>query len=285
MRQFIVFMSFLIMSMNGSAEQTQQVTLKTNLGEATDASKAIYLGNEAVLVEHKHRKILFDPFFHNGFNTYQLVPQAIRQSLFKGEPPYHNIDAVFISHAHGDHFAAIDLHKFLLAFPGTKVIGPTQAIEQIKALSISGEENTNLIAIDLAYQAPPISQSLPGITFDAVRIPHAGWPQRADVSNIVFRVILEDELSVIHMGDADTDDAHFKPLIEHWNSKAIGTAFPPYWFLTSRSGQLVLNTRIKAQQNIGVHVPIETPKDLIQSGAKYFSQPGEVLTLTPPNSK
>lgn len=279
MRQFLVLVSFLTISLACSTENTEAKQTASDEG-----SKAIYLGNEAVLVEHKNRKILFDPFFHNGFNTYQLVPKNIRQSLFKGEAPYHNIDAIFISHAHGDHFAAIDLHKFLITFPGTKVIAPTQAIDQIKALSKTGAVSKNLIAIDLAYQDPPITLSLPGINFDAVRIPHAGWPQRADVSNIVFRVSIEDELSVIHMGDADTDDAHFEPLIEHWDSKASNTAFPPYWFLTSRSGQLVLNTRINAEQNVGVHVPIKVPNDLRQSGAKYFSQPGEVLSLTPLNS-
>ncbi|MFT5609758.1 MAG: hypothetical protein ACI9WC_000424 [Arenicella sp.] len=61
------------------------------------------------------------------------------------------------------------------------------------------------------------------------------------------------------MGDADTDDAHFKPLQKHWDSKTSNTAFPPYWFLTSKSGQLVLNTRINAGQNVGVHVPIKVP--------------------------
>lgn len=279
MRQFIVLVSFLMLPLNSSAEQDGPS--KANLVGAADTSKVIYLGNEALLIEHKKRKILFDPFFHNDYNNYQLVPDSIRQSLFKGEPPYHNIDAIFISHAHGDHFAAIDLRKFLRAFPGTKVIAPTSAIDQIKALAKVNEVSTNLIAIDLAYQDPPLTLSLPGIDVDAVRIPHAGWPQRADVSNIVFRVSLENELSVIHMGDADTDDAHFKPLKEYWDSKPTDTAFPPYWFLTSRSGQRVLNTRIKAQQNVGVHVPIKVPNDLKESGAKYFSLPGEVLSLTP----
>lgn len=274
MRQFLVLVCLLVIPFVCSAEDSE-----AQLTASDEGSRAIYLGNEAILVEHKSRKILFDPFFHNDYNNYQLVPESIRQSLFKGEPPYHNIDAIFISHAHGDHFAAIDLQKFLLAFPGTKVIAPTQAIDQIKALSKTQEVNSSLIAVDLAYQDPPLTLSLPGIDIDAVRIPHAGWPQRAEVSNIVFRVSLEDELTVIHMGDADTDDVHFKPLMKHWNSKTVNAAFPPYWFLTTRSGQLALTTRIKAEQNVGVHVPIKVPTDLNQSGAKYFSQPGEILSF------
>jgi L-ascorbate metabolism protein UlaG (beta-lactamase superfamily) len=145
-----------MMSLNDLAGPTS----KTDLAEAADTSKAIYLGNEAILVEHKNKKKLFDPFFQNGFNTYQLVPLAIRQSLFKGEPPYHNIDAIFISHAHGDHFAATDLVRFLTAFPGTKVIAPSQAIDQIKALSRSKQVSTNLIAIDRFGVSRPTAYAL-----------------------------------------------------------------------------------------------------------------------------
>lgn len=93
MRQFVFFLSFLMMSLSSAVGQTQGARSKTTLPKAADAtdtaaaSKAIYLGNEAVLVEHNNRKILFDPFFQNGFNTYPRGPQTIRQSLFKGEPP------------------------------------------------------------------------------------------------------------------------------------------------------------------------------------------------------
>ncbi|MFT5609760.1 MAG: hypothetical protein ACI9WC_000426 [Arenicella sp.] len=55
MRQFVIFLSCLIMSLNGSADQTQGANSKTDLAEAADTSKAIYLGNEAILVEHKNR--------------------------------------------------------------------------------------------------------------------------------------------------------------------------------------------------------------------------------------
>ena len=77
------------------------------------AASATYLGNEAVMIESGSHKILFDPFFHNDYNTYQLVPEAIRKAIFNGEKPYDAIDIVFISHAHEDHFSAKDMLKFL----------------------------------------------------------------------------------------------------------------------------------------------------------------------------
>ncbi|MFT5574297.1 MAG: L-ascorbate metabolism protein UlaG (beta-lactamase superfamily) [Cryomorphaceae bacterium] len=235
-------------------------------------SSVIYLGNEGLLVQHGDTKVLFDPFFHNAFNTYQLVPDNIRKALFSGEPPYDNISAIFVSHAHGDHFSADDVADFLQKNPNTSVIAPRQAIDK---LDLPKQAKANIVAVDLAYQDAPVYQKIGKLEFDAVRIPHAGWPQRAEVENIIFRVRLEGELTVVHMGDADPDDAHFKPLIEHWEKKSIDAAFPPYWFFVSRSGPMILKDRVKAKINIGIHVPIKVPFDLFQSGEQYFTEPGK----------
>lgn len=281
MRNLCIFITSLLLTASCMAGQSNVVKTKYSLQDA----QAIYLGNEAILVEHKNRKVLFDPFFDQGFNTYQMVPDTIRDALFSGRPPYHNIDAIFISHAHADHFAATDLLKFLLAFPGTKVIAPTQAIDKIKALSNLASVRSGLHAIDLAYRDPPITMSLDGIDVDAVRIPHAGWPQRANVSNLVFRVSLAKELTVVHMGDADPNDEHFGPLMEHWNSSKPDVAFPPYWFLGSDSGQLILTQRVQADRNIGIHVPLKVPVGLVESGAMYLSQPGKVIQFSQQTNK
>ena len=243
-------------------------------------AEVTYLGNEGLLVVGGISKVLFDPFFHSGYNNYQLVPEEIRSALFSGEPPYDGIDAIFISHAHGDHFAADDLLQYLKQFPDSKLVASDQAIAQIVRLAGSDSVLSRMISISLAYQDPPVSQKLGNINFDVVRIPHAGWPQRADVSNLVFRVTLQDKTTVVHMGDADPDDAHFKPLMQHWQRTRSDAAFPPYWFFFARSGQLILSNRIAAPINVGVHVPIKVPQQLKVTGQQYFSRPGEKLTLS-----
>ena len=241
----------------------------SNYGTAT------YLGNEAVMIEHGDMKILFDPFFHNTFNIYQAVPEEIRVAIFSNQAPYNEIDAIFISHAHADHFSSGDLAKFLRAYPNTQLIAPKQAIEALIDLEDAEDLTAQMHAVELEYKDQPIEMNLGSIKFDAVRIPHAGWPQRAGISNLVFRVTLNDAVTVVHMGDADPNDDHFNPLIAHWDKQHTNAAFPPYWFMTSESGQLILKNRINADKNIGVHVPVAVPQDLIAIGERYFSKPGE----------
>lgn len=261
------------MGKNQQLEETAQPqSIQTKTSKSTKG-KVTYLGNEALMVEHEGLKVLFDPFFHNTFNTYQAVPEPIRVALFNGVAPYNDIDAIFISHAHADHFSSGDITLFLKQHKESILIAPQQAID---SLGLHDETiSARLHAIELAYKDEPITQTLNGIRFDVVRIPHAGWPQRAEISNLVFRVSLSDEVTVVHMGDADPNDEHFQPLMEHWKQQKTDTAFPPYWFFMSESGKFILSNRIQANENVGVHVPVITPTELIQSGELYFSEPGE----------
>ncbi len=60
-----------------------------------------YVANEAALITNGDKKILFDPFFHKIFGIYQLLPEDTQQAIFSGTPPFDNLTAIVISHAHG----------------------------------------------------------------------------------------------------------------------------------------------------------------------------------------
>lgn len=51
-------------------------------------SDLTYVANEAVLITKGNQKVLFDPFFHQVFGTYQLVPENTKQAIFSGSPPF-----------------------------------------------------------------------------------------------------------------------------------------------------------------------------------------------------
>jgi L-ascorbate metabolism protein UlaG (beta-lactamase superfamily) len=241
-------------------------------------SSATYLANEGLMVEAGEHKVLFDPFFHNNYGTYQLVPNAILAAIMSNTAPYNNIDAIFVSHSHGDHFAADDMLKYLQKYSSVKLIAPAQALEKMAQLSGFDTIQNQLTSIELEYGDQPVSMVVDGIQIEAVRIPHAGWPGRADISNIVFRVSLPDAESnstFVHMGDADPQDEHYRPYSDFWQLEKPDIAFPPYWFFLTLQGNYILDTDINATKNIGVHVPLKIPPSLKSSGKTYFSIPGE----------
>lgn len=258
------------------AHQTHENTHQVNEDKQGSAH---YLGNEALLVIHGGHKVLFDPFFHNDFGFYQKVPEHLREKMFKGIAPFNDIDVIVISHAHEDHFSAEDIVTYLNQFPQVTLVGPSQAIAQIQAHTDNASVTNRLLGVSMSFGDAPWQKTVKGIQFDAVRIPHAGWPRRADVENMVFRLAFDDTNSVIHMGDADPLTSHYVPYNALWDASKTKLGFPPYWFLTSAEGRYILNDIMHIEETVGVHVPLNIPALLEQSGKAFFNQPGSIKTF------
>ncbi len=252
------------------------------------SSTAQYIANEAILMSHGETKVLFDPLPLSGFGVYPETPQADIEKMMKGEGEYRGVDAVFISHAHRDHFSATAMISYLQAQSDVHLVAPQQALEMMQADPNWDEallSRMTLLDMEAGDEAETVT--LGDITASAVRIPHAGWPApaRAAVQNMVYRVTLGDGATVMHMGDADPRRQHFISHKEHWAAKRTDTAFPPYWFLTSMQGRNILEDDMNVANSIGVHVPLKTPADLKESGQDYFSKPGETREIGVVNDK
>ena len=172
------------------------------------------------------------------------MPEDTKQAIFSAAPPFDNLTAIVISHAHGDHFAADDVLKYLLQHPTTQLIAPEQAVTELMALSGAKQILPQVTSVKLAFNQQPKTLDVAGLVIDAVRIPHAGWPSRAEVENLVFRVTLKNQdtsVTVMHMGDADPDDDHYLQYKDHWQKRVSDTALPPYWFYFSAEGRDILD--------------------------------------------
>lgn len=246
---------------------------------ASGHGKAHYLGNSAVVVQNSGIKIMFDPFFHNDFGIYQQVPAPLREKVMAGEAPYDGIDAIFISHAHEDHFNVHDVLSYLQRHPDTLLFGPLQAVSAIEALSLSQEIQNRLHSVNLDFGEAPVRFNKGQLDVEVVRIPHAGWPARKEVHNLVFRVSLAQQHTAMHMGDADPDDDHYLPYRAYWEAKKTDINFPPYWFFSSAEGRDILHEILNANKHIGVHVPVNAPRFLTNGNYQYFHQPEETRTI------
>jgi len=243
-------------------------------------AEAMYLGNTGLMVTDGDTKILFDPLFRNDYGQYQLVPAAMESRLLAAEAPFDGVDAVFISHYHGDHFSAPEVLDYLRSNSGARLYAPRQAVDQMAYFLDDAEVDLagRLTALDIDYGEPVQVIESGALLIEAFHIPHSGWPQRRpEVQNLAFRITLNDRVTVLHMGDADTRDEHFAADGDQWAARRIDMAFPPYWFFLSARGGDVLEQRLKPVQSIGVHVPVVLPADAEQEmiGRDLFRRPGE----------
>ncbi len=241
-----------------------------------------YLANEGVMVTHADSKILIDPLFNNSYGQYQLVPDEVREAIFAGQAPYDSVDAVFVSHHHDDHFSADDMLHLLRSQTSIRLYAPAQAVAALR--QVAGEDDESVFnrvtGLDLDYGDPPVSIDAGEITIDAVHIPHSGWPTaRTDVQNIAFRITLQGDGTVLHLGDADARAVHFTANESYWNARSIDVALAPFWFFSSDAGNDILGEQLDVGHSIGIHVPDayadsgNIPDEL--QGYDLFTKPGE----------
>ena len=253
-----------------------------------ETSTVRYLANEGVMITHGDTGILFDPLFSNSYGQYQLVPQNVLDAIFAGTAPFDRVDAVFISHFHGDHFSAGEILRLLQERQQIQLYAPAQAVAEIRRITTSDDEGIfeRVTIFDLAYGDAPVFVRKEGLLIEAVHVPHSGWPTaRTDVQNIAFRVTLEDTSTVLHLGDADARLVHFEQDQNYWDELRIDLAFPPYWFFLSDDGREILEDRINIRHSIGIHVPARfgddpasVPDELF--GDDLFTRPGEGRRFT-----
>ncbi len=244
--------------------------------------EARYIANEAVMISQGDTKILFDPLPLTGFGTYPDVPEKDVKAMMAGTAPYDGVDAVFISHAHRDHFSAEAMNSYMARQTETRLVAPLQAIAMMIAAPGWDDAFKKRIApIKLNFGSAPVRFQTDTLDIEAVRIPHSGWPGRADIENIVYRITLNDLITVAHMGDADINPVHYKPLAEsHWSLKKTDLALPPYWIYMVPDGERVLEI-MNVRESVGIHVPIEVPAVLKTSGGDFFHINGETRVIEP----
>jgi L-ascorbate metabolism protein UlaG (beta-lactamase superfamily) len=258
------------------------LALSANAHEAS-VSKAHYLGNAGVMVSHGEERVLFDPWFENPHDYYDSVPPKLEAQLLNGSPPWDGIDAVFISHHHYDHFNPGLLLEYLSQNTSIELYAPEQAARAIRELvdDPGAPVLGRVHGLELEYDTLPIEMQIGSILIEAVRIPHAGWPERhTDVENLAFRVTLDNAVSVLHLGDAGTDPRYFSRHADLWPRRETRLALPPFWFFLDADGRSILDEIIRPAQSIGVHVSNDVPEDPADRPVELrdvdlFTRPGE----------
>ena len=259
------------------------VLSNTSFADDEQTWRAHYLANAGVMIARGDTKILFDPFFRNDYGQYDLVPTEMEAALFAGSSPWDGIDAIFISHHHGDHFDPAVVTKFLQRWPTVELYAPTQAVAALVNLEEAPSRSLldRVHGIKLERDSAAARFDMDGLSIEAVRIAHGGWPDRhANVENIVFRVTLDNATTVMHLGDADAGREHYAPHISHWQARATDLALVPVWLMLTDKGRFVLEEHIDAEHEIGVHVFKSVPDEPdnrppMFEGLDIFTQPGE----------
>lgn len=260
----------------------------------TIAGTATSILNAGVMVEIGPQgdgaaKFLFDPLYDDHFGSLERLTPDLIEAIVTGAAPYDRVDAVFVSHAHGDHFSASMLTRMLAEQPEVLLFAPQQAIDRMREDSAWDEGfAARVTGVALENGEAWEGVSLEGFTVDAFRSPHNGWPDRhAGTHNITFRVAApageragEGTVGrVMHLGDADPANEHYTALSGFLSAQRSGLAMVPFWFYQHEGLGGMIDQTLNAQVPVAMHVPVRIPAYLSAGELPYFSEVGEVLEI------
>ena len=236
-------------------------------------------------------KFLFDPLYDDHYGAFEIPPDDLIETIITGAPPYDGVTAVFVSHAHGDHFSESQLIRMLTEQPDLIMVAPGQALEQLRDVPEWDEALAQRIrTIELENGEAAESFTLAGATIEAFRSPHNGWPDRhAGVHNITFRVSAPagEGLSarVMHLGDADPASVHYAALDAFLAAQRTSLAMVPYWHYADEDFDTLLDDTFNAEAAVAMHVPINAPVYLAEGnedGSRpYFNGIGQMIEIVP----
>lgn len=215
-------------------------------------SEATYLGNEAIHFKYGNRSVLFDSFFTDGLGYYSVVDDKNRALLSAGFPPFDTVVLVFVSHVHPDHFSPGMALQYLRDNKKVILFAPGQVVDSL-LLAGGIDIAKRLIRVALTPGQAPFRIEREGIDIAAIAIPHKGGAQNRGVENLVFRVAIDDSVTVAHFGDSAEEGQWFE--VQQKFLSPIDVALIPYWFFQNPQGRELIASYLLGKQVVGMHVP------------------------------
>jgi L-ascorbate metabolism protein UlaG (beta-lactamase superfamily) len=236
-------------------------------------------------VEEERAKFLFDPLYDDHFGSLEELTPELIEAIVTGAAPYDGVDAVFVSHAHGDHFSASLLARMLGEQSDLVLVMPQQALTRLTEHPLWDpmmEERVRTIALENGEASETFE--IAGAQIEAFRSPHNGWPERhAEVHNITYRVSIPTSVGmaarVMHVGDADPGPEHYAELDAFLKARRTSLAMVPFWFYSESDVDALVDETLNAESVVAMHVPREVPPTLSEGERPYFSGVGQMLEI------
>lgn len=221
-----------------------------------------YVGNMGVLISDTVTSVLIDGLHEFYQPAYLNPPDSVVDRIIHQQDIFAHLNMALFTHYHKDHFSAKLAKAFLDFSVDRKVAGASQVTDSVAAGQSINAWNKNGVIF---------SDSAAGVAIAAYNILHT-WQQRhAKVQNIGYLVKLNG-ISVLHLGDADTDVSVF----HQYKFGKVDVLITPLWFLTDKNGIRIITEIIKPGRVVVTHIS-PGDKDALQLH-KLPGTPTEIFT-------
>lgn len=254
----IVLLSLIWLSGCSAASSVTPTSTATDSSGApvttgTGALEVTYLANEGFMLVGGGRKVLIDALFGEGLRGYAVVSPAQRELLEQARAPFDDVDALFATHFHDDHFNAAAVLAHLTNNSQAFFFSTNQAAEKLRAVPQFDAVKTRVVTT-LPKEGERIHTGHRGIYVQLLNIHHGrGRP----IENLGFLIELAGK-RILHIGDSFAEAAVFQKyeLIKD----RIDVAFLPSWYFlekdakTAEDFRLAIRTHIQPRHIVVMHL-------------------------------
>jgi len=213
--------------------------------------RVTYLANEGVLLGRNEHSVLIDALFRDGIDGYDRLDAFAQNYIEKGGKPFDDVALLLATHKHADHFNAEAVARFLKENKQAVFASSSQVVDQLTSAVGANTGVTERIKTLEPKGDKKVEFTLGLLKIEAFKLSH-GDGQMSDVVNLGYIVHMEEK-SVLHVGDAQLNDATMKTLARY--AVGVDAACVPYWWLLDEKGRRFVRDTLKAHRVIALHVP------------------------------
>lgn len=227
-------------------------------------AKLTFLANSGVMIEYEDRKIMVDAVHTQKVAPYSEVSEEVIEQMILNREPYGNIDMLFFSHHHPDHFDAYTTNEMLKRNKHIQVVCSLTCASRIGSQrNFSPVLESQIRRIELADYTS-VSFNIKNLPFTATALPHDGEVYRG-VKNYVYTFSL-GRRTLMHVGDSYAARRNFEAAGLY--GKHVDYLIVPFPFIGLKDGRDIISS-MKPRKVFVCHLPDRDQDETNWIGSTY----------------
>ena len=210
----------------------------------------IYIANSGVILRYKDTKVLIDGVHTKTPKPYFSVEHKTIEKMLLNKEPYNNIDLMFFTHHHSDHFEAEFTNEILRRNKHTQLVATTSVLDMLSKCSNYNE----LMAAQIRPITLPLYKSLQmnlnSIPFEVISLSHDGETYKG-VENYAYLFEMKNK-AILHVGDAQASLSNFENA--EIFKKHVDYLIVPFPFIGLSAGRKIISN-LNPLKVIVTHLP------------------------------
>ncbi len=214
-----------------------------------------YIGNAGIMVEGFGKKVIIDGLPGN-LTGWKNISSNFLSKLASARDPFHDVNLLFFTHNHGDHFSPSKVNQFVGSSPDTKIIGPQQVLNEI---ILPGETPIPLKRFEY------LDTLIDGIQFSVFHFRHFDMfgNDYSAVDNYGYMVDIGD-FRVLHLGDVLFSNENFD-FFDFTAHSVDLLFFPAFGSLISQETKGLIDQKIAPKHMVAIHLQNSTTPSSIEA--------------------